>query len=493
MLSRGGKPVQPVAPARVKTTTALVGHANAKTVCPAPGPTVPHRQAIHRDRRPAAPAAPEPIWTPALFQVPPQTGKIRFHDLGIPDPILHAVADQKFSYCTPIQAQILPALLAGRDAGGRAQTGTGKTAAFLIGIFTRLLQYPLTVPSRSGMPRALVLAPTRELALQIFKDAQSLGKYCNFRNIVIFGGMDYKKQQDQLRSPNIDLIVATPGRLLDFRSSGLLNLGRVEALVLDEADRMLDMGFIPDVKRIVYSLPHKDRRQTMLFSATLSQDILSLASRWMKNPLLIEIEPDQVTLQTTEQRVYSVTARDKFSLLYNLIQRESVERMLVFRNRRIGVDRLARKLALAGIPCAQLSGEVPQEKRIRILEDFRAGKIRVVLATDVAGRGIHVEAISHVVNYDIPEDAEDYVHRIGRTGRAGATGIAITFACEEGAFNVPAIEKYIGRALSCIQPEESWLKLPAGMAQKVAAAVVSRPPFRRPRFPSGGNRSRGRR
>lgn len=452
----------------------------------APLSPTPHRPAARLARH-----VPESPWTPAQFHVPPQAGKIRFHDLELPDPILHAVADQKFSYCTPIQAQILPALLSGRDAGGRAQTGTGKTAAFLIGIFNHLLRHPLAVPSRAGMPRALVLAPTRELALQIFKDAQALGKYCGFRNLVIFGGMDYKKQQDQLRSPNIDLVVATPGRLLDFRSSGLLNLGRVEALVLDEADRMLDMGFIPDVKRIIYSLPPRERRQTMLFSATLSQDILRLATRWMKDPLLIEVEPERVTVDATEQRIYAVSAKKKFALLFHLLQQEAMARVLVFRNRRDGVDRLARRLALAGIPCAQLSGEVPQEKRIRILEDFRAGRTRVVVATDVAGRGIHVEAISHVVNYDIPEEAEDYVHRIGRTGRAGATGVAITFACEEGAFNLPAIEKFIGRPLACIQPEENWLKLPDAIAQKVAAAGV-RPPFRRPYSHPGGNRGRRR-
>jgi ATP-dependent RNA helicase RhlB len=341
------------------------------------------------------------------------------------------------------------------------------------------------------MPRALVLAPTRELALQIFKDAQHLGKYCHFRNLVIFGGMDYHKQQEQLRRVSPDLIVATPGRLLDFRGSGLLNLGRVEVLVLDEADRMLDMGFIPDVKRIIYSLPPKDRRQTMLFSATLNQDILNLAARWLKNPVMIEVEPEQVTLKTTDQRVYAVAARDKFALLFNLIQREAPTRMLVFRNRRDGVDRLARKLALAGVPCAALSGDVPQDKRIRILEDFRAGKTRVVVATDVAGRGIHVEGISHVVNYDIPEDAEDYVHRIGRTGRAGATGIAVTFACEEGAFNMPAIEKYIGRSLACIQPDEGWLKVPEAVAHKIAADAA-RPPFRRPAF-RPHSRGRGRR
>ncbi|MCG2678548.1 MAG: DEAD/DEAH box helicase [Kiritimatiellae bacterium] len=458
----------------------------ALTVGPALAAPEPHRPTGH----PAVQSDLESPWSPVRFHVPPQAGKIRFHDLDLPDPILHAVADQKFSYCTPIQSQILPALLAGRDAGGRAQTGTGKTAAFLIGIFTRLLRHPLTTPSRNGMPRALVLAPTRELALQIFKDAQCLGKYCRFRNLVIFGGMDYKKQQDQLRSPNIDLVVATPGRLLDFRSSGLLNLGRVEVLVLDEADRMLDMGFIPDVKRIIYSLPPRERRQTMLFSATLSQDILRLASRWMKDPLLVEVEPEQVTVLATDQRVFAVSARKKFALLFNLLQHEPMKRVLVFRNRRDGVDRLARRLALAGIPCAQLSGEVPQEKRIRILEDFRAGRIRVVIATDVAGRGIHVEAISHVVNYDIPEEAEDYVHRIGRTGRAGATGIAITFACEEGAFVLPAIEKFIGRPLPCIQPEDTYLQIPDAIAQKVATAGSRRPAYRPPRSRPGGSRGR---
>ncbi len=480
MLKRGGKTQPPTAH----------GHGRP-LIAPAGKSTAPLSSSLPRHRiedRPAARASQASPWTPAKFHVPPQAGRTRFHDLEIPDPILHAVADLEFAYCTPIQAQIMPALLAGRDAGGRAQTGTGKTAAFLIAIFTRLLRNPARGHSRNGMPRALVIAPTRELAMQIFKDAQDLSKYCRFKNLVVFGGMDYKKQQDQLRHTSLDLVVATPGRLLDFRSSGLLNLGRVEVMVIDEADRMLDMGFIPDVKRIIYSLPPKDRRQTMLFSATLSQDVLRLTSRWMKEPMLITIESEQVTVAAIDQRVYAVSARSKFALLFNLLQREPVERVLVFRNRRDGVDRLARKLALAGVPCAQLSGEVPQEKRIRILENFRAGKIRVVIATDVAGRGIHVEGISHVVNYDIPEDAEDYVHRIGRTGRAGATGIAVTFACEQGAFNVPAIEKFIGRSLTCIQPDESWLKIPESIAQKVSAAAAVRA-SRPGRFRSGGRPS----
>ena len=487
MLGRRSKPQHPA------------GHGHGKpAAAPAAKPTAPVKPQTAIPHRPKGHLEDDSSWTPARFQVPPKEGMMRFHDLDLPVPILHAIADLKFAYCTPIQAQILPALLAGRDAGGRAQTGTGKTAAFLIAIFTRLLRHqPHSTggPKRNGMPRALVIAPTRELAMQIFKDAQNLGKYCRFQNLVIFGGMDYGKQQAKLKNTALDLVVATPGRLLDFQSNGYLNLGRVEAMVIDEADRMLDMGFIPDVKRIIYSLPPKDRRQTMLFSATLSQDILRLASRWMKDPLLIETETERVTVDAIDQRVYAVSAKNKFALLFNLLQHESVKRALVFRNRRDSVDRLARKLSLAGVPCAQLSGEVPQEKRIRILDDFRAGKIRLVVATDVAGRGIHVDDISHVFNYDVPEEAEDYVHRIGRTGRAGASGIAVTFACEEGSFSIPAIEKYIGRPLPCVQPDDDWLKIPDAIAHKVAATLAAARPHNLPHghFRHGGNRSRRRR
>ena len=473
----GRKPQHPANPKGGKPLSAPA----VKPVAPAPGSHALRLSASHSS------AGHEVPWTPAQFHVPPKAGLTRFHDLSLPDPILHAIADQKFEYCTPIQAQILPALLAGRDAGGRAQTGTGKTAAFLIAIFTRLLRNPAGGQKRNGLPRALVIAPTRELVLQIFKDAQALGKYCRFQNLAVFGGMDYKKQRDKLTGIAPDLIVATPGRLLDFMGNRYLNLGRVEVMVIDEADRMLDMGFIPDVKRIVYNLPPKDRRQTMLFSATLGQDIIRLASRWMQDPVMIEAEAERVTVDAIDQRVYVVSVKNKFALLFNLLQREPVERALIFRNRRDSVDRLARKLALAGVACAQLSGEVPQEKRIRILDDFRAGKIRVVVATDVAGRGIHVDAISHVFNYDVPVEAEDYVHRIGRTGRAGASGIAITFACEEGSFNLPVIEKFIGRALPCVQPEDNWLEIPEALARQVAALVVSHRP-RPVNFRHGGGR-----
>ncbi len=423
--------------------------------------------------------------------------------MKLPVELMHSVADLGFAYCTAVQALALPPALAGKDVAGRAQTGTGKTAAFLIAVFTHFLRHPLPKPLGNGTPRALILAPTRELAIQIHKDAQDLGKYCPFHVAVVYGGMDYRKQQTELAQNRIDLVVATPGRLLDFKSKGVLHLNHVEILVVDEADRMLDMGFIPDIRRIVYSLPPKNQRQTMLFSATLTEDIMRLASAWMVEPALVSVEHEKVTVDAIAQKVYMVSARDKLALLISILRNEPVERVLVFRNRRDGVDRLTRKLTDYGVSCAPLSGDVPQDKRLRILESFRAGRIKVVIATDVAGRGIHVEGISHVINYDVPYEAEDYVHRIGRTGRAGALGTAITFACEEGSFNMPAIETFIGKRLPYTQPEEAWLKLPpmpahpgsAAYDQGPSASVGRRPPDRHGRPPprSGFRRSGPRR
>ncbi|MDD5679188.1 MAG: DEAD/DEAH box helicase [Kiritimatiellae bacterium] len=425
-----------------------------------------------------------PPWTADQFKVPPAEGKTRFHDLNLPVELMHAIADLNFPYCTPVQALALPPALEGKDVAGRAQTGTGKTAAFLIAIFTHFLRHPLPKSPGNGTPRALILAPTRELAIQIHKDALSLGKYCPFHVAVVYGGMDYRKQQMELAQNRIDLVVATPGRLLDFKSKGVLHLNRAEILIVDEADRMLDMGFIPDVRRIVYSLPPKHRRQTMLFSATLTEDIMRLASAWMVDPVMVTVENEKVTVDAIDQKVYMVSARDKLALLISVLRNEPVERVLVFRNRRDGVDRLTRKLTDYGIPCAPLSGDVPQDKRLRILEAFRAGRIKVVIATDVAGRGIHVEGISHVINYDVPYEAEDYVHRIGRTGRAGALGTAITFACEEGSFNMPAIETFIGRKLPYTQPEMAWLALPPLPKTISPVAADNGPSVPVPRRPS---------
>ncbi|MFN2350527.1 MAG: DEAD/DEAH box helicase [Kiritimatiellia bacterium] len=416
--------------------------------------------------------------------MPPEEGKTRFHDLPLPTEIMHAVADLKFAYCTPVQALCLPPALQGRDVAGRAQTGTGKTAAFLITALAQFIKKPVAGARKPGAPRMLVIAPTRELVIQINNDAQALGHYSNCSAMAVYGGMDYAKQQQQLREP-CDILVATPGRLLDFRDSRVVNLRHVEILVIDEADRMLDMGFIPDVRKIVYSLPDKDRRQTMLFSATLSPEVMRLAERWMNDPIKLEVEAEQVTLDLINQRIFSVSARSKLAVLKNIAEQEDAKRILVFCNRRDAVDRVARQLRDYGVECDALSGDVPQRQRLKILERFRAGETKVLVATDVAGRGIHVDSITHVVNYDLPEEAQDYVHRIGRTGRAGAKGTAISFACEAGSFNMMAIEEYIGRSLPYEQPPEAWLHLPPRPGGGETAGAE---PQRRARRPAGRSR-----
>ena len=405
-------------------------------------------------------AALEDNWDVSQFKIPPAEGKTRFHDFDLPNPLLHAICDLGFEYCTPIQAEILPSSLSGKDASGKAQTGTGKTAAFLITVITRILYNPIQGKRKPGTPRILILAPTRELVLQISEEARQLSKYCSMKIVSVFGGMDYVKQRNQLAVGPVDIIVATPGRLLDFQRRHDISLKKIEVLVIDESDRMLDMGFIPDVRKIIYSTPAKDKRQTLLFGATLTEGITRLASQWTSNPVTVEIEPEQVAVETVEQIVYIVIASEKFALLFNIIDRQNLERVLVFCNRRDEVRRLAEMLTRYGINCSVLSGEVPQKKRIRRLEEFKTGKIRVLVATDVAGRGIHIEGMDHVINFTLPHDPEDYVHRIGRTGRAGAAGTSISFADEKDAFYLPAIEEFIDRKLSCIEPNENWLIMP---------------------------------
>lgn len=396
-------------------------------------------------------------WTAEQFQVPPREGFTRFHDLGLPDVIMHAIADLGFQYCTPIQAKVLAHANAGRNVSGRAQTGTGKTAAFLIAIFTRFLRVQPPSDRPIGRPRALVLAPTRELVLQIVADANALGKYCHFHCLAIYGGLDFDKQKSLLEKRPVDLIVATPGRLLDFVRRKNIDLSQIEKLIVDEADRMLDMGFIPDVKRIIRVVSPKQNRRTMLFSATLTEDVLRLASQWMPDPVICEVEPEQVAVDTVEQIVYVVTTKDKFKVLYNILKRRPDERVLIFCNRRDSSHALAAKLRAHKVDCELLSGAVRQKKRLKILDDFKDGQTKVVVATDVAGRGLHVKDISLVVNYEFPYEAEDYVHRIGRTGRAGVSGTSISFACEDESFIIPAIEKYIGNPLICTMPDESLL------------------------------------
>lgn len=408
----------------------------------------------------SAAAALKESWDVSQFKIAPTEGKTRFHDFDLPDPLLHAIYDLGFEYCTPIQAEIFPSSLSGKDASGRAQTGTGKTAAFLITVITRMVRNPIQGKRKPGTPRILILVPTRELVLQISEEARQLSKYCALNIVSVFGGMDYQKQRKQLTVGPVDIVVATPGRLLDFHQHHDITLKKIEVLIIDEADRMLDMGFIPDVRKIIYSTPAKDNRQTLLFGATLTGEITRLASQWTRNPVTVDIEPEQIAVDTVEQIVYIVTTSEKFALLFNIIDRNNLNRVLVFCNRRDEVRRLAEMLTRHGINSCMLSGEVPQKKRIRRLEEFKTGKIRVLVATDVAGRGIHIEGMDHVINFTLPQDPEDYVHRIGRTGRAGAAGTAVSFADEKDAFQIPAIEEFTARKLSCIQPKEDWLTMP---------------------------------
>ncbi len=388
-------------------------------------------------------------WDSQSFAVESAEGKKRFQDFDLPSEIMHAVSDLGFEYCTPIQALSLEHALAGKNVAGKAQTGTGKTAAFLIAILTRYLRSPEKRMDKPGVPRALVIAPTRELVIQICKDAGDIGKYCGLRTLAIYGGMDYDRQKKEIQAAPIDLLVATPGRLLDYSRQRVIDLSQVDTLVIDEADRMLDMGFIPDVRVIMNRLPPKDKRGTMLYSATLSEDVMKLASQWMDAPVNIEIESENMTTDTVEQVVYVVTASEKFTVLYNLLQQYPDTRILVFCNRKVTTEGIVRKLQRLNVSCDMLSGDVNQNRRLRVLEDFRDGKVRVVIATDVAGRGIHVDDVGFVVNYDFPYEAEDYVHRIGRTGRAGQEGTAISFADEDESFIIPEIEAYIKQPLKC--------------------------------------------
>ena len=388
-------------------------------------------------------------WTVEQYQVPEAEGKKRFHDFDLPTEILHAVADMNFQYCTPIQQMSLEHALAGKNVAGRAQTGTGKTAAFLVAILTRYLRSPEARQRQGGTPRALVIAPTRELVIQICKDADALGKYCDLRSLAVYGGMDYDRQKRELRDAPVDLLVATPGRLLDFVRSHVIDLSKVDTLVIDEADRMLDMGFIPDVRAIISRLPPKEKRCTMLYSATLTDDVMRLASQWMEAPVRVEVECDQAPAETIKQIVYVVTSREKFTVLFNHIQQYPDSRILIFCNRRTTTDDVAHSLSRRGIKCETLNGDVNQNRRLQVLEDFREGKVRIVVATDVAGRGLHVDNIGFVINFDFPYQPEDYVHRIGRTGRAGQSGTAISFADEDESFTIPDIEKFIGEVLKC--------------------------------------------
>lgn len=412
---------------------------------PAPPPPPPKKR---------PPRPPKKKWGLDDFKVDPKDGETRFHDLDLPVNVMHAIADLKFQYCTPIQAQLLSHTLSGKDATAKAQTGTGKSASFIITILTAFLKK--RQKNKKGAPRALIIAPTRELVHQIEKDFKALSRYTGIRIMAVYGGTGYQKQQDLLRKGPIDVIAATPGRLIDFMEKRLIDPSRVEIMVIDEADRMLDMGFIPDVRRIIYRTPHKEKRQTLFFSATLTDDVLRLADSWTtKDAVRIEIDPEQAAADSINQIVYITTEDHKFKHVYNLIDSEKLQRVIIFVNRKDTAKYLSDKLYRYGQNCSVLSGDVSQEKRFKVLNNFKNGRINILVATDVAARGLHIENISHVVNYDLPQEPEHYIHRIGRTGRAGATGTSISFADEMSSFFIPQIEKVLGHKIECEYPSEA--------------------------------------
>ncbi len=370
----------------------------------------------------------------------------RFDSFNFTPEIQQGIEDAGFSACTPIQAETLPLALAGRDVAGQAQTGTGKTAAFLLATFQHLLQHPADEERRPTQPRAVMLAPTRELAVQIHKDAELLGRHTDFKLGLVFGGTGYEQQRKQLQE-GVDILIGTPGRLIDYFKQNVFDLKAIQVVVLDEADRMFDLGFIKDIRYLLRRMPPPEKRLGLLFSATLSYRVTELAYEHMNNPETVRIEPDKVTADKVKQVCYMTANDEKIPLLIGLLRHMDPRRTIVFVNTKRGADLVWGFLEGNGIKAAVLSGDVPQKKRLRLLKEFQSGELPVLVATDVAARGLHIPDVSHVFNYDLPEDAEDYVHRIGRTARAGSSGDAVSFACETYSFSLPDIEEFIGHRL----------------------------------------------
>ncbi|MBT9098809.1 DEAD/DEAH box helicase [Methylovulum psychrotolerans] len=399
----------------------------------------------------------------------------RFNNLELSDSILRSLNEAGFTFCSPIQDKALPLLLRDKDIAGQAQTGTGKTATFLLALFQHLLndgqaepddeedddEYgdddghthakiiaprASTPPKTKQNPRALVLAPTRELAIQIHKDALLLSKHLDLKFALVYGGTDYEKQREKIKS-NVDIIIGTPGRVIDFYKQKIFSLDHIKATVMDEADRMFDLGFIKDIRYLLHRMPPPDQRLNMLFSATLSYKVTELAYEHMNNPVLIRIESEEVTSKAIAQSAFCPSNEQKLPLLIGILNQYQPLRSIIFVNTKRCAEQLDDTLNANGYKTAALSGDVPQDKRQRLLNDFQENRITLLIATDVAARGLHIADVSHVFNYDLPQDVEDYVHRIGRTARFGASGEAISFVCEQYAYSMPDIENYIGQKI----------------------------------------------
>lgn len=381
---------------------------------------------------------------------------IKFAELGLEPQVLAGLEAKGFHNCTPIQAETLPLLLTGKNIAGQAQTGTGKTIAFLAGTFNYLLTHPAHAERRLNQPRVLIMAPTRELAVQIYNDAESMAKSCDFKMGLAYGGDGYEKQQAVLEA-GVDLLIGTTGRIIDFLKQGLIDLGAIQVVVLDEADRMFDLGFIKDIRYLFRRMPVPSQRLNMLFSATLSLRVQELAYEHMNEPQHVQVEPEQMTGQRIKEELFYPSNEDKMLLLLTLFEEDWPEKAIVFSNTKHGCEDVHAWLQADGHRVGLLTGDVPQKKRLKILDDFTAGHLDILVATDVAARGLHIPDVTHVFNYDLPDDAEDYVHRIGRTGRAGRSGHSISFACEDYAFNLPAIEEYIHHAIPVSKYDPSAL------------------------------------
>jgi len=405
-----------------------------------------------------------------------------FDRFDLPESLLTGLREAQFERCTPIQAQVLPVALEGKDIAGQAQTGTGKTGAFLVTIYTRLLKMTERKP---GIPSALIVAPTRELAAQIHEEALVLGAHTGLSSVQVVGGVDYQKQADTLKS-GVDIVICTPGRIIDYFKQGIFKTEGIKIVVIDEADRLLDLGFAKDMRFILRKLPHYEQRQSMLFSATLSHRVLELTYEYMNLPEFISVTPEEVTVERINQSLIHVGLESKLPLLLGLLKREDWYRVLIFANTKSGVEWLAEKLKGNGFPAEGITGDLPQRKRFKLMEQFKNDQVKILVATDVASRGIHVEDISHVINYDLPQDSESYVHRIGRTARAGKSGQAISLACENYVFHLEPLEEMLGYKLPVTWPEDDWFVKDQAGPVKTARRSKPKGKPRKPSRPRNG-------
>lgn len=370
----------------------------------------------------------------------------RFSEFNLKPELLSGLNEAGFEFCTPIQAESIPVALTGKDVAGEAQTGTGKTAAFMVACIQHLLTSPPVDNRQVNQPRALILAPTRELAIQIHKDSIAMGKHTSVTFGLAYGGTGYEQQRQQLID-GVDILIGTPGRIIDYYKQKIFNLKAIDVLVIDEADRMFDLGFINDIRYLIRGCPSPDKRLNLLFSATLSHRVAELAYDHMNNPVEVRIVTEHKTVDKIRQSIYYPSNNEKIPLLLGLMQKLQPARSIIFINTKRTAEKVSAWLEGNGYQSALLSGDVPQKKRQTLLKRFQDGDYHILVATDVAARGLHIPEVSHVFNFDLPQSGEDYVHRIGRTGRAGASGIAISFACEDYAHYIMDIEEYIGQKI----------------------------------------------